>query len=376
MDLYRKLEKFFLGLINRIWILFITIHEKKNIRKKKKIYSQVELTSDQKKQIDDFFIENYGKKIPYNWHRLYQSYTGKFDYRYVPEFIFSTKLDSRTNRRTDVLPLENKNMLSVLFDGVAGVRTPETYVMCVNGTFLDGKRNILTRDGVVRFLHDLYGGTYDAVIKISSDSSSGRGVRVLRIDDGKNTADGKSETFEELFSAFGRNFIIQEKLAQHPAFAALHPSSVNTLRVVTYVAGGKVNTAPVAMRIGRGGNSVDNAHAGGIFIGVTDDGHLLEEAYTEYQLRFKSHPDTNITFAGYEHPMIPDILEAAKALHCRIPALRFVSWDFTVDSEGRIVLIEANMHSQTVWFPQMAHGKAFFGDDTAEMLKLAAHPEQ
>lgn len=376
MGLYRKFEKFFLGLINRLWILFISLHERKNIRKKKKLYRQVELTAEQKKQIDDFYIENYGKKVPYHWHRLYQSYTGKFDYRYIPEFIFSTKLEPQRNRRIDVLPFENKNMLSVLFDGISGVRTPETYVMCVDGAYFDGKRNLITREEAIRLLCDFHGGNYEAVIKVTVDSSSGRGVRMLHVSDGKNTADGKTETFDEIFSAFGRNFVVQEKLIPHPAFAALHPASINTLRVVTYAMKDKIETAPIAMRIGRGGNSVDNAHAGGIFIGVSDEGHLLGEAFTEYQLRFTVHPDTGITFEGYELPLIPEIREAAKALHRRVPTLGFVSWDFTVDSEGRIVLIEANLHSQTVWFPQMAHGKAFFGDDTADMLKLARNPEK
>lgn len=44
----------------------------------------------------------------------------------------------------------------------------------------------------------------------------------------------------------------------------------------------------------------------------------------------------------------------------------------TVDEEGKIVLIEVNTQSQTIWFPQMASGEPAFGDNTAAVLKYIA----
>ena len=122
-----------------------------------------------------------------------------------------------------------------------------------------------------------------------------------------------------------------------------------------------IKTAPISMRIGRGGALVDNAHAGGVFIGVTDDGKLLDTAYTEYQDRYYEHPDTHVVFKNYQLPMIDKVRQAAIELHKNLPNMTFISWDFTIDENNNIVLIERNLHSQTVWFPQMAHGKSFFG---------------
>ncbi len=113
MRIYKLFERFFLWCIRKTWFFFILIHELKNIFKKRHILSKVKLTDSQKKEIDEFYKENYGKKVYYWWHRLYQSYTGNFDAKYFPEYIFSLWLDN------DILkaqPYSNKNMLDVLFN--------------------------------------------------------------------------------------------------------------------------------------------------------------------------------------------------------------------------------------------------------------------
>lgn len=366
MKLYSYIELILLTCIRMAWKCFIMIHEILNIWHKRKLIRQVRFTPEQKKQIDEFFIENYGKRVPYWWHRLYQSYTGRFDAQYMPEYIFSVKLEPKTNTRDRVFPLEDKNMLSVLFDG-GPARIPETYVMCVKGRFFDGARRPVSRDEAAQLLR--MRGDMDAVVKAAVDSSSGRDVHMLSLRGGVDMATGSS--IEAVLDSMGSDFVVQEKLHPQPEFAAPHPDSINTLRVVTYMCGSRINAAPIIMRIGRGGNSVDNAHAGGIFVGVRNDGSLMEEAYTEYQKRFKVHPDTKVVFGQHRLPFVSQIRQAAIELHSRVPALRFVSWDFTVDDQNRIVLIETNLHSQAVWVVQYAHGKAFFGEDTAQMLREA-----
>lgn len=370
MKLYKKLELLFLGLINHIWFWFIMLHECKNIIKKRSLYKDVKLSRDQKKQIDDYYIKNYGKKVLYYWHRLYQSYTGRFDFKYIPEYIFSTRLELISNKRIDALPYANKNMLPVLFGGVLdNVRTPQTYIMCVKGTYFDANRNIISKAQAIDILKHFSNGCYQAVIKRTVDTSSGRDVRILDMQKGTDLIE--NEPIESIIKKMGKDFVVQERICPHSAFENLYQKSINTLRIVTYIINDKICVAPIIMRIGQGGGLVDNAHAGGMFIGVSYDGKLLKEAFTEYQKRYLVHPDTKVVFENYQLPCVPEICQAAIKLHQQIPMLKFVSWDFTVDSCEKIVLIEANLHSQTVWFQQMAHGKAFFGEDTGEILRLA-----
>ena len=368
MKIYRFLESIVLKFINLVWYCFVSLHEKSNIKSKKALYGKCEITKEQKEQIDEFYVKHYGKKIPYKWHLLYQSYTGKFDYRYIPEYLFTTKMEPLNNKRLNVLPLENKSLLSNFVNGMGDrVRIPKTYVMCVDNRFYDGKLTPISKRDAIDILKELYGGTYDAICKKTVDTSSGRDVRLIKIKNGVDQL--QNDSLEDIVKSMGNNFIIQEKIIAHPTFSALYEKSINTLRVITYQTSTAYKVAPLIMRIGKDGY-VDNAHAGGMFIGVTDNGVLLKEAFTEYQQRYLKHPVSGIEFEGYELPKIPEIIEAAIEMHKNYPTLRFISWDFTIDYNGDIVLIEANLHSQAVWVSQIAHGVGFFQDDTAEMLHL------
>lgn len=236
--------------------------------------------------------------------------------------------------------------------------------MCIKGRFFNKKRELISRESAIDIIKKYDG---KAFIKVTVDTNSGRGVRMMELKDGIDTRSNQECT--AIIDEMGNDFVIQERVLPHPIFKKLYPDAINTLRVITYIASEEIKTAPIVMRIGQGGGVIDNAHAGGMFIGVADSGELLEEAFTEYQKRYVKHPDTGVVFKGYKIPCVPQIREVAIALHERVPMLQFISWDFTVDEEEKIVLIEANLHSQAVWISQIAHGKAMFGNDTAELLR-------
>ena len=141
----------------------------------------------------------------------------------------------------------------------------------------------------------------------------------------------------------------------------LYSEAVNTFRVITYLWDGEVFHVPLALRIGQGGSYLDNAHAGGMFIGVNDLGELNDEAFTEFGKRYKEHPDTHTVFKGYKLNFVPELIKTAKKLHLNAPQLGIISWDLTVDQNGVFVLIEANTRGQSIWFPQMANGLGMYG---------------
>ena len=120
-----------------------------------------------------------------------------------------------------------------------------------------------------------------------------------------------------------------------------------------------------------GGNShVDNAHAGGIFIGIKSDGTLCKEAYTEYGKKFEEHPYTKIKFNGYKINGFEKIKDVAISLHKKTPQLGTISWDITLNEKGIPVLVEANTYGSGIWIIQIPHGKGFFEDNTGEIIKL------
>ena len=65
--------------------------KKINDPRRQNLIETVHLTKAEENKIDTLFISTYGKKIKYDWHRLYQSFTGKFDENYFPEYLFSSQ---------------------------------------------------------------------------------------------------------------------------------------------------------------------------------------------------------------------------------------------------------------------------------------------
>lgn len=340
--------------------------EIKNIKRKKMLWSKTNLSIDQKNEIKDYFIKNYGKNYSDKWHRLYQSYTGKYDKKYFPEILYSTQLEKKLNPTKIAEFIEDKALIELLYGGVAKLNIPKTYVLNCSGIFYDAKRNVISRDEALKILAN----TPEVVLKKTVDSSSGRSIRMCKFKNGIDTKTG--DPVQKIFEIYNNNFIAQECIENCKELKALHPSSINTFRVMTYITDDKIYHAPILLRIGTDDKRVDNAHAGGIFVGVTDAGKLLEKAFSEYGNEYDKHPTTGIEFKNYHIPKVKEMLEIAYICHGLTPHLKIISWDFTINKNNEVVLIEVNTTGQSVWLPQIAHGCGIFGENTEKMYKLIA----
>lgn len=341
----------------------ITCAESWAIARKKQLYSSVSWTAEQQKQFDDFWLDAYGKKIPNKWHRLYQSVSGKFCVDYIPEMLYTTKIEPYLNDRRYAVALEDKSMVETLSAG-CGCVVPDTVAVCSGGRLFNQKRQPICLQTAIRDIQTAGA----VVIKPTVGSSSGKGIRFF-----ESLSDKNEYEIGEILGHFGKDYIIQKKVEQHPAFAAFNSSSVNTIRITTFLVNGEIHHMPIAFRIGRQGKNVDNIHAGGIGVGVLDDGALLpvgfELGYGDSAKKHAMHPDSNVEFADYTLPSVPQIIQSAYQVHSRFPHIGIISWDYTVDIQEMPVLLEANIMGQGIWFPQMIHGKGAFGEYTKQILE-------
>lgn len=332
-------------------------------KRRVKIADSFSLTQEQKNKIDKLFIENYGKKVPYDWHKYYSSYTGNFDEKYIPELIFIPEIERKFVPEDCAGVFSDKNLLPLLVSGIDNVRTANIIVSCECGILRNSNMEFISCDEAERILYNIG----KAFIKPTKDSNSGKGCAIVNIQNGFDKNSGLP--INELLKKQGKDFNIQELLVNCKSIRNLHPESINTFRITTYIWNGSIYHFPLLMRIAQGKNNLDNAHAGGMFIGVSDSGKLCDCAFTEFQDRYYAHPDTKIKFAGYEINETPKMLEAVEKLHQRIPQVGMISWDVTVDNNGCVVIVEINLQGQTIWMSQMSNGKGAFGDNTAEILK-------
>lgn len=270
--------------------------------KRKSILSKAELSSEQVHAIDKFYVENYGRKIPYTWHRHNLAISGKFDVRFFPELLFIPEFERYMNTpEAYATVFEDKNLLP-LFAEKAGVRTPRPIVTSTSGVLRNFDFKEISRDTAL----NLIGNCGVCFAKPTVGTCSGEGCGSYCFASGVDAAAGV--TVEELFELLGRDFTVQEVISCHSSVVKLHPESVNTLRIMTYRWQGELRSLPLLMRIGRGKSTVDNAHAGGMFIGVSNEGVLAPSALTEFNDRFEKHPDTGVVLRDIRFLVFPVLL--------------------------------------------------------------------
>lgn len=327
---------------------------KQRDKRAKNIYEKVILTKEQEAQIDALFEKHYGEKIPYTWHRRYTAYTGKFDANYFPELLHIPEFEYfMCPIREYSKAFSDKNILP-LFAEKAGVKMPKTIVSCTAGEYRDTDYNVISKEQAVNYLKN-----QKFFIKPSVNGGSGAGCRLCK----------GNEDINKLLDEMGKDFVAQEVLKCNETITKIYSGSVNTFRVNTFRWKGEIKHLPVIMRIGQGGNYLDNAHAGGMFIAVDNDGTLHDTAFTEFLDSFKAHPDSGLVFDGYKIEGLEKVISAAKAVHEQIPQIGSVHWDFTIDETGAPVLIEANISFGSIWIMLMSHGCGAFGDLTPEILE-------
>ncbi len=340
----------------------VTTYKKFDDPRRKNIYESVSLSEEQMAEIDKLYIDNYGEKIPYIWHKHFTAFTGKFAPDYIPETLYIPEFEYYMNMNINYATvLEDKNFLPSLAVGV-GIKTPKTKLSCSKG-FYYNEKTPLTKAEAISYISNI-GKVF---VKPSIDSSSGEGCFVVDFKNGIDVISSKSA--EKIIDEIGSDFCMQEIIVCSESIRKIYPHGVNTFRVITYRWKNEICVVPVIMRIGQGGAVVDNAHAGGMFIAVDDNGNLHETAFTEFKTEYKSHPDTSIVFKGYEIKNFSKVIDCAKKIHANVPQVGSVNWDFTIDNTETPVLIEANVNGGSVWLSEMAHGCGPFGNKTPEILR-------
>ena len=291
-----------------------------------------ELTSEQKGQIQDYYKLHYGKRLPdYYWHQYYYTQHGIFSPKYVPNYIVE-EINGKLFNKHITTTFDDKNLYYTIFPDV---RQPRAYLNCINGYYYINGRPI-TKDDAIESLFNLG----KAVIKPTFCSQNGNNVKYIELIDGVDSRSG--QTLSVLFEQYGKNFVIQEAIRQHPALSALCPSSVNTMRVVTYRRGNDIVLIYAVMRMGKVGSEVDNTSAGGMACKILTNGRLNAFATCPKPAARFDHSETGVVFDGYEIPYFGDVFEQAKKMHLRLPYFVMVGWDFTINDQNEVVFIEMN----------------------------------
>jgi hypothetical protein len=172
------------------------------------------------------------------------------------------------------------------------------------------------------------------VIKPMS-SNCGHGVEVVNIDKIK-----VDQFFLEQIQKGA--FICEEIVKQSNELALLNFSSINTLRVVTFVLRGEVYILAACLRMGRAGKFVDNAGAGGIFANVdVKDGIVSTRGRSYNGDYYNFHPDSGVQIVGFKIPDYDKVISMIHSIAKYRQDTILIAWDLAHTDEGWI-MIEGN----------------------------------
>ncbi len=366
--IFKKIENSVNLLPQKYDLLKLNYLENRAILDKRDLFSSVKWTTEQQMEFDNFWTEHYGKKIRSYWNKLYESFNGIYRYDYFPEILFTTKVEPLLNPMRYCDAVNDKSLLDLLYDNIADVRIPKTYLVNCNGVFLSKNRNILSNSKAADEIYDVG----ECVIKPTIDTGSGKNVLFLDLANGYDKKTGKA--ISEILLQYDKNYIVQEAITSSKHLKKLYPSSINTIRYITYIVDDEIHSAPASLRIGVNGNKLDNIHLGAISVHIKKDGNLDNTGYQlnygNQKVVFDSHPDTNVIFKDTFACDIEKVNYIACKLHANTPYLGVISWDFAIDNDDNVVLIEANCRDQGVWFPQILSGEPLFGKDTPYIMEL------
>lgn len=207
------------------------------------------LTNSEKREIDSFFSPYI--KVNHLFHEFYKKATGKFDVRNIPDDIYYSRIDPYYNDWAYASTMDNKTFYPWLF---RNIKQPENICYRQNGYWFDKNGKILSITTAI----ELIKSAKIAFIKNATLSMGGKGIFVY---DKNNYTD----EIKDFIQSTPNDIIVQEGITQSKHLSLLNESSVNTIRIVTFLRkDGTVRICSTCVRMGLKGSKVDNASSGGL----------------------------------------------------------------------------------------------------------------
>jgi hypothetical protein len=277
------------------------------------------------------------------WHKVFAAASGRTSVDYLPEDLFYNVFENRLNPRHRKSTYSDKNH----YDRLGWSCLPETVFRIINGRLFDPSYQMIDLESALQLAQAT--GLSEFVAKPARATGGGVGVGFLDL--------GQLASFAAAQMKPNADWIVQHPIRQHVEMSRLHPTCVNTLRIITIRMGAAVTVVSAFIRIGTGTTRVDNLTAGkSIAVGVERDGRLGKYAYDDDLRRSDVHPDHGYAFDGLFIPSFSAAQQTCISLHQKIPELDLISWDVAIAHDGTPVVLEFNIRRQDVNTSQVCSG--------------------
>lgn len=274
------------------------------------------------------------------WLKVYAAVQGRFREGWLPDSYYHEEVRPRINGNYSHLS-RHRAANGMFFPG----STLPDVARLANGLVLAPCGRLTTAAEVGSAALD---GGYGLLFKPDA-SAYGRGIMFI----------DPAALDEALLRRLG-NGVIQRRLVPHPAFAAFAGRALATLRIGTVVdADGQPSVRCCYLKLGR---AQDTHVLSDTHIRVPVDhrtGALAPWGLTASWRPVAAHPDNGASFDGVIVPRAADCAARAVDLHRHVRLARYVCWDFAVDEDADLHLLE--WEGGTAAFAEATQGPCFHG---------------
>ena len=290
---------------------------------------------------DTYAVEVLGHKKFAAWLYVYAHVAGEFRDGWIADnFYDECVLPHNSGPYGELSGLRSLNMR--LFDAP---EFPDLAAQ-INGM-------VIARDGSVvrdKDLGEVLFAQADRVIFKSDSSQSGIGVVVLDragFDPRRVRSLGAG-----IFQTFVRQHEVFQRLGNTPAVA--------TLRLTTVAdETGQISLRGGYLRFGQNNDAyLRSANEVNAVVDLAT-GELSPVGYLPNWLRIDRHPNSDLPFAGQSIPNFQACRAVALRCHARMPYVRCIGWDMTVDSDGAVKVMEWNGGHNGIKFAEATQGPCF-----------------
>ncbi len=158
------------------------------------------------------------------------------------------------------------------------------------------------------------------------------------------------------------NGVVQQFIQQHSFFNDLVKGPVATIRITTITDdSGQSAIKASYLKLGRSKDKVVSFDSE-IMIPINiSNGALYAYGFLPNFKMIYEHPDTRAVFEGQRIPHYKKCLDAVLELQSKLPQIRCIGWDVTLDKEGHVKILEWNGTHNGIIVSEAAQGPCFAG---------------
>jgi len=274
------------------------------------------------------------------WLYLYAHVSGQFREGWIPDNFYGERVVGHTSGSYGET-CDSRALNTRLFDAE---EFPDVGAH-VNGLFTDRAGNVVGDD---RLADTLFRDSDRVVFKLDQ-SMQGLGIHFY----------DRDRLDPDEIRRLG-NGVFQSFIEQHPFFDSFGGAAVATIRLTTAIDdAGAVTLRAGYLRLGRARDThVQSASHLRVPIDL-ESGALGDKAYLPNWMTTGTHPDSG---ADFKAKVIPNFEECARVVtsnHRKLPFVRCLGWDVSVDRARRVRIIEWNGGHNDIKFGEATQGPCF-----------------